>query len=430
MVADPLFSWFGEGVSYIPRVVDAEIADRLTSSGAVVVEGPKACGKTETARRHTVSSVLLDVDPDARAAAEIDPGLVLDGDTPRLIDEWQEAPGIWNHVRRAVDDRGRPGQFILTGSSTPDDDISRHTGAGRFSFVRMRPMSLYETTHANGSVSLRRILDGDVPNVADTRFDIIELVNRLCIGGWPLNQQMSLEQALRANRDYLRQMREVDVSRVAGARRDPVKIGALLTSLARNTATEVAVKVLAADAGGSDDQPLDWATTSNYLDALNRLNVIEDQPAWAPHLRSKATLRSAAKRHLVDPSLAVAALGAGAERIRRDRNLLGLLFESMVVRDLRVYAQACEGQVFHYRDSYGIEVDAIIQVPDGRWIACEVKLAPGSVDAGARSLLHFKDAVDLDKVGEPAALIVVTGSGYGYRRPDGVGVVPIGALGP
>ncbi|CAN5351078.1 DUF4143 domain-containing protein [soil metagenome] len=416
-------------MAYLPRIVDAELAARLAAAGAVVIEGPKASGKTETARQRAASSVLLDIDDNARRAIAVDPSLVLEGPTPRLIDEWQIEPAIWNHVRRAVDDRRTVGQFVLTGSSVPVDDVARHTGAGRFSFLRMRPMTLFESGHTNGSISLAALLAGESVRSDDPGLSVRDLADRVAAGGWPGQYGRRAADAARAARDYLEQISQVDVARVAGSRRDPVKITRLLRSLARNTATEAAVTVLAADAGGGDG-PLDRHTVVEYLDILDRLMVIEDQPAWAPHLRSRASLRSSPKRHFVDPSLAVAALGAGPERLLRDLNLLGLLFESLVIRDLRVLAQPLEGQVLHYRDSYGLEVDAVVQLLDGRWGAFEIKLGAGLVEEGAETLLRFRSAIDTRRSGEPEVLGVIAGTGFGYIRPDGVAVIPVGSLAP
>lgn len=416
-------------MTYLSRVVDPELRARLGAAGAVVIEGPKACGKTETARRLAASSVLLDVDENARRAAAVDPALVLDGRAPRLIDEWQIEPNIWNHVRRAVDDRGIAGQFILTGSSVPTDDVARHTGAGRFSFLRMRPMTLFETGHTNGAVSLAAIMAGEPARSDDPGLSVRDLADRIAAGGWPAQHGRRVGDAARAARDYLEQIRQVDVSRVAGSRRDPAKVERLLRSLARNTSTEAAATVLAADAGGGDG-PLDRHTVVEYLNILDRLMVIEDQQAWAPHLRSRASLRTSPKRHFVDPSLAVAALGAGPEHLLQDLNLLGLLFESLVIRDLRVLAQPLDGQVLHYRDNYGVEADAVVQLADGRWGAFEIKLGAGLVDEGAKALLRFRAAVDTRRSGKPAVLGVIAGTGFGYVRPDGIAVIPVGALAP
>ena len=397
--------------------------------GAVVIEGPKACGKTETARQHARSEVLLDVDKSARQAIQIDPRLVLAGDVPRLVDEWQLEPSIWNHIRRAVDNRRAPGQFILTGSAVPPDDITRHTGAGRLSRLRMRPMTLYETGHATGEVSVRALLDGVPPSSSDPGLTVSDLTECIAVGGWPGNLGLTVAQSVRSVRDYLDEVRRVDIGRVDGSRRDPERVGRLLGSLARNVATYAAITTLAADTAGASGQ-LRRHTVAGYVATLERLMVVEDQPAWAPHLRSKSTLRSAPKRHFVDPSLAVAALRADPDRLLKDINLLGFLFESLVVRDLRVYAQAADASILQYRDNTGLEVDAVVQAVDGRWTAFEVKLGTAQIDEAASSLLRFAERVDAEKSGAPATLAVITGTGYGYVREDGVAVIPVGALGP
>ncbi|MEX2551325.1 MAG: DUF4143 domain-containing protein [Nitriliruptoraceae bacterium] len=414
---------------YQARVVDAELQQRLAAAGAVVIEGAKACGKTATASRVVASQVMLDIDTRARQAVAIDPSLVLEGQRPRLLDEWQVEPRLWNHVRRAVDAAGAAGQFVLTGSAVPADDADRHSGAGRFSFLRMRPMTLFESGHSTAAVSLAGLFDGEPVRAAEPDLSLRTLIERIVIGGWPAQQNRSVSDAARAARDYLEQVRQVDISRVGGIRRDPARVGALLASLARNVATEVKNSVLAADAAGADGA-LDEHTVAGYLDALQQLMVIEDQRAWAPHLRSKAVLRKSPKRHFVDPSLAVAALTAGPDRLLADLNLLGLLFESLVVRDLRVLSQPLDGQVLHYRDHYGIEVDTIVQLADGRWGAFEVKLGDGMVEQGAQNLRRFVQQIDLDRAGQPAVLAVICGTGYGYVRDDGVAVVPIGTLAP
>lgn len=414
---------------YRPRVVDAEVDARLASVGAVVIEGPKACGKTATARRAAASEVLLDIDDNARRAVGLDPNLVLDGPTPRLIDEWQIEPAIWNHIRRAVDDRGAPGQFLLTGSAVPADDVVRHTGAGRLSRLRMRPMTLFEAGHGTGEVSLAALLSGQPVRSPDPGLSVPDLAELVAVGGWPGHLGLTVGQRLRAVRDYLEEIRRVDIGRLDGTRRDPSRVGRLLRSLARNVATYAAATTLAADAGGSDGT-LDDDTVSGYLRALDRLMIVEDQPAWAPHLRSKSILRRSSKRHFVDPSLAVAALRADPARLLGDLRFLGFLFESMVARDLRVHAQAADASVLQYRDNTGLEVDAIVQAADGRWMAFEVKLGGGEIDEGAATLRKFVERIDVGVCGAPAAVAVIVGGGYGYMRPDGVAVIPVGSLGP
>ncbi len=418
-------------MEYWNRIADAEIERRLEAMGAVVVEGPKACGKTATARQHSASEVLLDVDEAAREAIGFDPGLVLEGRTPRLIDEWQLAPEIWNHVRRAIDDRQEPGQFILTGSAVPADDTVRHTGAGRLTRLRMRPMSLFESGASTGEVSISAVLADGLDQGARSRLETGALFELVSLGGWPGHLRRTLSAALQANRDYLEEIRRVDISRLEGVSRDPERVGRFLRSYARNVATHASMATIAADTAGAEG-PLRDHTALEYASALTRLMIVEDQPAWAPHLRSKSILRNAPKRHLVDPSLAVAALRAGPDQLRQDLGLFGLLFESLVVRDLRVYAQAADADVYHYRDNTGLEIDAVISSHAGPWAAFEVKLGGDArIEEASANLLKFRDRVDTGRAGEPAALGVVVGSGpYAYRRDDGAWVLPIGVLGP
>lgn len=416
-------------MTYRPRILDDLLTQRLASTGAVVIEGPKASGKTETARQLAASEVLLDIDENARRAIAVDPGLVLEGDVPRLIDEWQLEPRIWNHIRRTIDDRGKPGQFILTGSAVPADDITRHTGAGRLTRLRMRPMTFYEAGHSNGAISLSKLLKGEFSGTGDPGLTVLEIAELITTGGWPGHLSLDTEQTTQAVRGYLEEVRRVDVERVDGKRRDPQRVGRLLRSLARNVATEASATTLAVDTGGAEG-PISDQTVRDYLTALERLMIVENQPAWAPHLRSKSILRKSPKRHFVDPSLAVAALGTDASRLVQDLEFLGLLFESLVIRDLRVYAQANDAQVYHYRDNTGLEVDAIVEKPDGTWAAFEIKLGQGFVDQGAASLLKFTDRVDTDRCGEPQTCGVIVATGYGYARNDGIAVIPIGALGP
>ncbi len=416
-------------MEYYSRVVDAELLGRLGAAGAVVVEGPRACGKTATARRVAASEVLLDVNPDALLAATVDPGLVLDGATPRLIDEWQIEPAIWNHVRRAIDDRRAAGQFVLTGSAAPPDDITRHTGAGRISRLRMRPMSLFETKHASGDVSLAELMSGGRARSKESTLSVRDVVERIAVGGWPGMLGMGVDDALRAVGDYVTEIERVDIGRGDGVRREPQKVGRLLRSLARNVGTYAAATTLAADTGGLEPG-VDDDTVRDYLSALDRVFVVEDQPAWAPHLRSRSMLRTKAKRQFVDPSLAVAALRATPERLLRDLSFTGFLFEGMVIRDLRVYAQSFDAQVLQYRDSTGLEIDAIVETREGKWGAFEVKLGSRFIDDAARSLLRFADRVDSDRTGRPGVLGVIVPTGYAFVRSDGVSVIPIGALGP
>jgi predicted AAA+ superfamily ATPase len=415
---------------YKARVVDEELEERLQSAGAVLIEGPKACGKTETARQHSASEILLDVDQNARAAVALNPALVLDGKTPRLIDEWQVEPAIWNQVRRAVDDRGEPGQFILSGSAVPADDVTRHSGAGRIARLRMRPMSLAESGVSSGEISLRALLAGASAEAGESKVGIEDLAEEIARGGWPGFRSRPLMAAMESVRDYLGEVTRTDINQVDGVRRDPVRVERLIASLARNVATTSSVSTLARDSAGGDEEPLKDQTVAEYLSSLERLFVVENQPPWEAHLRSRSRLRRSPKRHFVDPSLAVAALRADPAALLRDLSLLGFLFESLAIRDLRIYAQTTRGEIKHYRDSSGLEIDAIVEGADG-WAAIEIKLGGSdAVDEAAASLLKFAATVDTGRCGEPKLLAVVVASGYGYVRADGVQVVPLAHLAP
>lgn len=417
-------------MEYRHRIVDALLADRLASAGAVLIEGPKACGKTRTAEQAAASAVYLDRDEASLQALQVEPALVLTGEAPQLIDEWQlDGTRVWNHVRAEVDRRGALGQFILTGSAVPDDDVRRHSGAGRFARLAMRPMSLVESGESTGAMSLKALLAGDRPTAPADPVPIQRTAELVVRGGWPLNLQLASTDAAAANRDYLTTIAEIDLPRLAGQRRDPVRVTRFIQALARNTAMEHVVARLAAEAN-SDDTSLSRLSAHEYQEALTRLMLLEVQPAWSPHLRSRARLRERPRTHLVDPSLAAAALDATPAKLVKDLNTLGLLFESLVVRDVRVYADAADAAVYHYRDSDDLEVDIVVEARDGTWGAFEVKLGAGQVDQAAASLLRFAAKVDTEKVGAPAVLGVITANGYGLTRTDGVVTIPIGALGP
>ena len=417
---------------YRARVVDAVLDARLKAVGCVVLEGPKAVGKTATAARRAASEVRLDVDVNAREIARADPSLVLEGAAPRLIDEWQIVPDVWNHVRRAVDDIGKPGQFILTGSTAASDDAARHSGAGRMSRLAMRPMSLLEAGRSSGSVSLRALLDGTPARAQRPGSTIPELVDWLCIGGWPAHAESPVPDAQVAHRAYLTELARVDMRVVDGVRRDPQRVQRVLRSLARNIAAEAETTTIARDTGLSPDgAAVGRLTVDDYLDALARLMITEDLGAWAPSLRSRARLRSKPVRHLADPCLAVAALRASPKALLADWNYTGLLFENMALRDVRVYLDAIGGTTYHYRDSNGLEVDIIVELDDGRWGAIEVKLGENRIEEGTESLARFAQTIDLDSVGQPSFLAVITGANvFATRRHDGIDVIPIAALGP
>lgn len=415
-------------MSYLPRIADQELAERLGYIGAVLIEGPKACGKTATATRHARTIIRLDEDRAARQLLELAPDRLFDGPTPILFDEWQVEPSIWNKVRRQVDDREGKGLFILTGSATPTDDASRHSGAGRFSVMKMRPMSLFESGHSNGDISLRGLLEGRPQAGLGTHLTFDELLKRIVIGGWPELVDADEAGARRWIRDYLANLVEVDIQNL-GSRRDPSNLRRLLESLGRSVAQATKAAELARDVGG-EGGPIAKETLSAYLTALDRLHLLDNSPAWLPHMRSRARLRTAPVRYFVDPSIGAAALGIGTGDLTNDPDALGLHYEALVIRDLRIYAQPLDARVDSWRDADGHEVDAIVSAGPGRWGAFEIKLGPGAVDEAAASLLRFATKVDTTRQGEPACLGVITSTGAGGLRPDGVHVIPIGALGP
>lgn len=414
-------------VDYRTRVVDDLLVEFLDAAGAVVIEGPRACGKTETGRRASRSEVRIDT-PGARDLFAVSPELLLAGPTPRLLDEWQAEPDLWNEVRRMVDDRRDRGQFILTGSAVPRDDPNRHPGSGRFLHLRMRPMTLFETGHSTGVVSLASVLDGSPVRSQEPGLTVPELAERIVVGGWPGNLGLSPLQAQRALLGYIEDLCTSDIRRLDGTRRDPRGVRRLLSSLARNISTPATLQLLTTDTNGPDGGYV-ADTVRGYLASLTRLWVVDDLAPWHPAIRSRARLRSAAVRHLADPSLATAALKAGTARVLADINWMGLLFESLVVRDLRVYADRLDASVFHYRDSNGLEADVIVELPDGRWAAFEIKLgaSPAVVDVAAANLVKLATQVDRQP---PVALAVITGTGWGFTRRDGVHQIPIGALAP
>lgn len=416
-------------VAYMPRVADAELSDRMESAGAVLVEGPRACGKTATAQRRASTVFRMDTDDSARELVGTAPELLLEAHGPVLFDEWQVTPKLWDLVRRQVDDLGgAPGRFLLTGSATPRDDMRRHSGAGRYSVLHMRPMSLYESGVSTGAVSLAGLFDGAFTPSMAPDVSVPQLVDCIVTGGWPSLLGAPVRAAQRWVADYLTTLVEVDMPQM-GVRRDPATLRRFLASLARGTGTELNTQAIATDVAGPD-RTLNRDTAAGYLDILARLMVTEDLPAWAPHMRSATPLRKSAARFMVDPSLAVAALGVGPEQLLRDMNATGFLFEALALRDLRVYAQPLRGRTSRWRDNNNHEVDMIITLDDGRWGALEVKMNPTAVDSAASSLLRFRDKVDIGKVGEPAFLAVVTTRAAAVRRRDGVCVLPIAALGP
>jgi len=395
----------------------------------VLVRGPKGCGKTETARFHSRSEIAIDDSVAVQAAMSADPAFLLEGATPRLVDEWQEQPALWNTIRHEVDVRRRKGQFILTGSSTPRDEelVGLHSGVGRFGVINMDTMSWFERGWSGGEVSLAEVLGGGSPKSGDAGVSLPVIAGRLAIGGWPGHLDLEDRYALLANNNYYDLLTEADFQRAAGMRKDPTTVRRIMESLARNVSTECGVAGISADAGGADG-PMSRDTVGEYLAVLERLMIRSDLPAWNTHIRSAARLRKAPKRHFSDPSIACMALGLTPGHLLADLEYMGLLFESAVIHDLRIYARAAGGRLWHYRDSNGREADAIIELRDGSWVAVEVKLGFGAVDQAASSLLRVAETINQDRVGKPRALIVVTGSGFAHRRPDGVVVVPLAVL--
>ena len=419
----------GSVPNYRARVADVELAAKMRAVGAVLIEGPKACGKTATASRVAVTVFDMDRDTTARASIELNPAYLFDRPAPILFDEWQVNPELWNRVRRAVDDsdRGR-GLYLLTGSATPRQDVNRHSGAGRIGTLRMRPMSLFESGHSNGEVSLTALLDGAKQLGKDNGLTVPDLMQRIVIGGWPALLDAEEGEARGWIEDYLRQIVEVDIPTFVG-RRDPRTLQRVLASLGRFVAQSPATRTIAADAGGERGS-IASDTIYSHLDALDRLRLLDDSAAWQPHMRSRSRLRTTATRYFVDPSIGTAALHVGSDDLLRDLNAAGFHFEALVVRDLRIYAQALGGRVDTWRDEGGNEVDAIVTLPDGRWAAVEIKMSQSDVDTAAANLIKFTKRVDTVHQGEPAALVVVTATGSAGLRSDGVHITPITALAP
>ncbi len=412
---------------YYWRFTDKILEERLKTAPALLIQGPKGCGKTETAMQHASSIARMDTDTTIQYQMTLDPNLTLAGETPRLIDEWQTYPEIWNYVRHEVDRRKEKGQFILTGSSTAEDATVRHSGAGRFSIVTMRTMSSFERGWSDGSISLYNALQGNEIKTDEVDFSLETLIEQLIIGGWPILLRDGIAQGIQYSRDYIDIIAGVEIKESSEQRQQPQKILRLLRSYARNISREASLKTLALDTAGTDYSSTS-ETISIYLESLKRQFVIEDLPAWNTHIRSSHTLRKSPKRHFTDPSLAVGALQLSKEALIADLQYTGLLFESMVIRDLRVYAQLYAGRVYHYRDSDGLEVDAIVEFPDGSWAAFEVKMGFGAQEDGARNLLKLADRIDYTKRKKPSLLAVITANGFAYQRKDGIAVIPISVL--
>lgn len=418
------------GHAYRPRVIDAALQRALAASGAVVIEGARASGKTMTALHAATSYIFID-DAEVQRLLEVAPRSLLEGPAPRLLDEWQTAPELWNLVRRAVDAAIEPGRFILTGSAIPPDDVTRHTGAGRFLRLRERTMSWWEKLDAStGAVSLSELFDRKRPKAdLGATPDLDTVIDNLLRPGFPAMTALAPAPSADRLRGYIDDVARTDIRRIADIRHEPEVVKQLIAALARSVASEVTYKTLAADVRAVAPS-IDEETISNYVGLLQRLFIVEPQRPWTPTLRSRARVRTSPKLHLVDPALAAAALGAGPQQLRGDLQTLGTLFESAVIHDLTVLASPLDGTVSHYRDSNSKEIDAIITLPDGRWAAVEVKLGGQQVRAGARSLHDVISQVDTTKVGEPAFRLVVTGTGPVLVTDDGTVTAPLSALAP
>jgi predicted AAA+ superfamily ATPase len=416
-------------MNYYSRIVEAEIERKLNASGALLIKGPKSCGKTETAKQFAKSILQVDRDEQVPVVMNIDPKILLSGETPRLIDEWQEQPKLWNYVRHEVDDRKQKGQFILTGSANPDETVSLHSGAGRFTVVEMQTMSWQEMGYSSGLLSLAQLLSGENIPFSNVELSLESIIGRMIKGGWPALLDVSLDDAVLLNRGYVDLLAEIDMSRVSNVKRDPQKVRTLLRSIARNIATLVDNTTLEKNIKTVEDADLSRPTIVDYLDALSKLMIFEEQPAFNTHIRSANSLRKSPKRHFCDVSLAVAALKLSKEALLKDLKYCGFLFESLVYHDLKIYARANDAEVSHYRDSTGLEIDAVIGQNSGAWAAFEVKLGIGMHDEAAKNLLKLNDVIDASKFSKPASLNIITGTGMSYTRPDGVNVVSISALG-
>ena len=421
-----------EREDYRPRLIDNIIDSYLEAFGAVCVEGPKWCGKTWTSSYHCKSEIMLG-NPDGnfqnRQLAQMSPSLVLEGETPRLIDEWQEVPQLWDAVRYKVDQSGNKGQFILTGSATPNHKGILHSGAGRIAKLRMRPMSLFESGNSSGDISLKDICEGRIEPKISGEVDLRKLINFIIRGGWPANQETTLKQAAYLPIQYIRAVLDDDVYRIDNVKRDKHKMELLLRSLARNEATTVTNKKLKNDIKEIDDEDIDVETVSAYLDVFQRLFLTDNQKPFEAKLRSSIRIKQAEKRHLSDPSLAAALLNATPEMLLNDLNTLGFLFEALCERDLKIYAESFDAELYHYQDYNNNEMDAVIAMPDGKWCGFEIKLGANQIDMAAENLIKIKNEIKASGGIAPDSLCVICGlSNAAYQRPDVVFVVPITAL--
>ncbi len=420
--------------NYRKRIADKVLARKLEGKGAVLIEGPKWCGKTTTAEQIAGSILYVD-EPEKREQnilmASISPKKLLEGETPRLIDEWQIAPKLWDAVRFEVDHRKGFGHFILTGSAVPADKSEiTHSGTGRITWMTMRPMSLSESGESSCEVSLTDLFKSPVTIEGRSMLDIDQLAFLCCRGGWPQTLEMRDEIALDQAYDYFDAVVNNDINRADNVKKDSEKVKRLMRSYARNQGTQAANTLLAEDVNANDGTSINEETVASYISALKKIFVIEDVPAWNPNLRSKTAIRTNNTRYYVDPSIAAAALGAGPNDLIQDLNTFGFILETLCIRDLRVYADALNGNIYHYRDKDGLECDAVIHLKNGSYGLIEIKLGGDHlINEGAETLKHLYNKIDTAKMEKPSFMMVLTGTGdYAYRRPDGVYVVPIGTL--
>ncbi len=418
--------------NYKNRIIDPQVEQHLRAFGAVCIEGPKWCGKTWTSSFHSKSEYLVG-DPDNnfqnRQLAEMSPSLILTGESPRLIDEWQEVPSIWDAVRYEVDKRGEKGQFILTGSSTPKTKGILHSGAGRIGRLRMHTMSLFESGRSSGAVSLQELCNESMAPALTGEVELSAIIDCIIRGGWPGNQDLPIKEASLLPLEYVNAIVEDEVHRIDGIERDRRKVLMLLRSLARNESTTVTNRTLKNDIKQTDDEDIDINTVAIYLDIFNRLFLTENQEPFASNIRSSTRLKQSEKRHFTDPSLACALLRATPERLIGDLNTLGFLFESLCEHDLRIYAESFGAKLYHYQDYDGNEIDSVIELPDGNWCAFEIKLGANKIDEGAENLVRIRDKIISENCKAPKICCVICGlSNAAYKRPDGVYVVPITAL--
>ena len=421
-------------MKYRSRIADKILAKKLASKGAILIEGPKWCGKTTTAEQQAKSILYMDNPASLETnlqMAEIEPSVLLDGDTPRLIDEWQLAPKLWDAIRFEVDHRHEVGQFVLTGSAVPVEEKDMlHSGTGRFSWLTMRPMSLYESGESNGKVSLKELFESPDKILAVNKLKIDDLAYLICRGGWPFACGLEAEAALSQAFDYVDAVIKKDISRVDGVNRNSTTARLLLRSYARNQGSQATIGTIVADMATNDENEISVKTAGGYMEALRKIFVIEDSEAWNPNLRSKTAVRTANTRYFIDPSIGVAVLGLGPNDLLKDLNTMGLFFETLCVRDLRVFADAIDGEVYHFRDRSGLECDAVVHLRNGKYGLVEIKLGGDRlINEGAENLKKLAEKINTEKMNEPSFMMVLVGTGdYAYRRTDGVYVVPIGCL--